>query len=129
MSYEIVYNSDSHFLGIKIQGKYAFAEGKELIVEVAKAIKKNDCFLLLVDVRDIESGFSIFELFETPRILHNVMSAADIPVHQIKRAVLTKKGMLTSVFDSKFMEDVNTNSGLKMKLFHDMDEAQKWLLK
>lgn len=128
MSYEIVYNSELHFLGVTIQGKYAFAEGKELIVEVAEAIKKNDCFLLLIDVRNIELGFSIFEFYETPRILHDVMSAANIPIHRIKRAVLIKKGMLTSVFDSKFMENVNINSGLKMKLFHDTDEAQKWLL-
>lgn len=79
---------------------------------------RNSCNKILADDRLQENNLSDFELFELAEYQSHIMPAI------IKMAIVTNKKQLEKV---RLWESTGRNRGAKVKLFIDLETADKWL--
>ena len=123
MSHTIIYNSESHVIEIKVQGKLTVDEIREITSEIAQIAVAKNCFLCLSDLREARLNLSTLELYELPQIISDMLASAGVNVHGFKRALVVAKDLE----NFRFFETVTSNRSQNARLFQDIDEAKKWL--
>ena len=123
MTHTVTYNPVLGVIETVGQGKLTFSEAKEIITDITKIAVEKDCFLCLSDYRHAIIEMSILEIFNIPRILADIVTSFGLYPAKFKRALIVEK----SLSDFEFFETVSVNIGHHIRLFHDIDEAKKWL--
>ncbi len=124
MPYTINYNPETRIIEMKIHDDFRFSEGSEIISELIRVIKEQNCFLILNVMRAAKMKLSTFDIYELPKLLANTFDSSEVNSHKLKRALVVEKDLE----DYKFFETVTGNRGQQLRLFFDLDEAKKWLL-
>ena len=125
MPHTVTYNPETHIVETKAHGNLTLEEAKELIFDIGQACAENNCFLCLSDYRDVTLKLSTLDIYSIPQILSDKLASMGLPANKVKRAVVIAK----DIRDFEFFETVTINRGQNIKLFQDIDEAKKWLLK
>ena len=125
MSHTVTYNPETHIVETKAHGNLTLDEAKELISDIGQACVENNCFLCPSDYRDVTLKLSTLDIYSIPHILSETLASMGLPANKVKRAVVVAK----DTRDFEFFETVTINNGQNIKLFQDIDEAKKWLLK
>jgi len=125
MSHQVAYNPDSGLIETKVQGDLSLEEAKELITEIGTAARENNCFLCLSDYRETTMHLSTIEIYDIPQLLSGMLESMGVDAQKFKRAIVVAK----SLKDFHFYETVTLNTGQNIRLFADIEEARKWLLK
>ena len=123
MPHTIIYNSEERIIEIKVQGDLSLNEVKEIITEVARVAKEQNCFLVLNDMREATVKLSILEIYGLPKTMVDIAASFGLDVYKFKRAVVIAQPL--KVYE--FFETVTLNRTQSTKHFFDMDEARKWL--
>jgi len=124
MAHTLTYNADLNILELKVQEILDLSEIRQITSESVQLVKKHNCFLLLSDFREATLKLSVFEIYETPKIIAEIFDASGLPIYQVKRAVVAARDLA----DFGFFETVTKNQMQNAKLFQDVEEAKKWLL-
>lgn len=124
MAYTVTYNPGLGVIETTAQGKLTLREAKEIIFEIAKTAREQNCFLCLSDYREATMDMSTLQIHEIPDVLASIVSSLGLRPGQFKRAIIVEK----SFEDFYFFETVTLNAGQNIKLFQDIDEAKNWLL-
>lgn len=123
MPHVIIYNSEARVIEITIQGDFSLSEAKEIISEATQVAKEQNCFLVLTDLREATLKLSTLEIYELPNVVSDKLASSGLHAYEFKRAFVAAKDLK----DYDFFETVTVNRGQNAKLFHDVDEAKKWL--
>ena len=124
MTHTIVYNPGLGIIETTTQGTLTLSEAKEIILEIAQLGKEKNCYLCLSDYREAALDMSTLQIHDLPGVLTNTVNSLGLRPGQFKRAIVVKQ----SFPDYHFFETVTLNAGQNIRLFHDRDEAKKWLL-
>ena len=124
MAQTTVYNSEAHIIETKFEGKLALKEAKKIISKIAQVAKENNCFLCLSDYRDAELNLTTSDIYNLPKLLSDMTAQEGLSATTFKRAIVVRNNLE----DFRFFETVTLNSMQNAKLFHEVDEAKKWLL-
>ncbi len=114
MPEEVYFDRDANLLRVRAWGFdpiETWLSSREKVIQLAA---KHQVFKLIVDVRDLESGPSILDIFDFGQ---------DWP-HEIKTAILV--GEKTDE-DVLFVETVAVNRSKQMQIFYDERDAMVWL--
>ncbi len=125
MPHTVTYNSETHIVKTKAHGNLTLDEAKELIFDIGQVCVEKNCFLCLSDYREVILELSTLDIYSIPRLLSDILASMGLLANKVKRAVVVAK----DIRDFEFFETVTINSGQNIKLFQDIDEAKKWLLK
>jgi hypothetical protein len=123
MTHTVIYNPVLGVIETVGQGKLTLSEAKEIITEITKIAVEKDCYLCLSDYRQATVEMSITEIFDLPRILADIVISFGLYAGKFRRALVIEQGLT----DFRFFETVTINFGQHIRLFHDIDEAKKWL--
>ncbi len=117
MKYKINYQIKNDFLRVELSGNYPLEKFKEISGDIDKVIDENDISKVLVDLREFEGRFGVFDginhienFREESKFLQ--FAILDIPDHKEK---------------NDFFENASFNRGYKLLFFYNEDEAFKWL--
>ena len=117
MKYKINYQIKNDFLRVELTGNYPLEKFKEISGDIDKVIDENDISKVLVDLREFEGRFGVFDginhienFREESKFLQ--FAILDIPDHKEK---------------NDFFENASFNRGYKLLFFYNEDEAFKWL--
>ena len=117
MKYKINYQIKNDFLRVELSGNYPLEKFKEISADIDKVIDENDVSKVLVDLREFEGRFGVFDgikhienFREESKFLQ--FAILDIPDHKEK---------------NDFFENASFNRGYKLLFFYNEDEAFKWL--
>ena len=117
MKYKINYQIKNDFLRVELSGNYPLEKFKEISADIDKVIDENDISKVLVDLREFEGRFGVFDginhienFREESKFLQ--FAILDIPDHKEK---------------NDFFENASFNRGYKLLFFYNEDEAFKWL--
>jgi hypothetical protein len=124
MPHKVTYNLKTHIVESEIYGILSLNESIELISSIGQVCAENNCSLCLSDYRKATLDLSILELYDIPKRLTNILDSLGLSAHKIKRAIVVSE----NTKDFHFYETVTLNNGQIIKLFQDINEAQKWLL-
>ena len=124
MPHKVTYNLETHIVESEINGDLSLDESIELITSIGRACAENNCSLCLSDYRGATLNLSVFELYDVPNKLSNILDSLGLSAHKIKRAIVVSE----NVKDFRFYETVTLNNGQRIKMFQDINEARKWLL-
>jgi len=125
MPHTVTYNSETHVVETKAHGNLTLDEAKELIFDIGQVCVEKNCFLCLSDYREATLNLSTLDIYSIPQLLSDILASMGLPANKVKRAVVVAK----DIKDFEFFETVTINRGQNIKLFQDIDEAKKWLLK
>lgn len=125
MAYIYNYLPEEEFFEVAFTGDVTLEELKRLINEIWEKIIKTGCKRILSNTLDANISLSILDFFELARYIFEFAKEKNIKLSSFKRAYVGKKGLKTL----RFYETVLLNRGQNMKLFHDREEARKWLVK
>jgi len=107
----------------KIQGILTFNEVKNMIAEMASLAKEKNCRLLLADYSEAVLQLSTVEIYDLPQAASEIVASSGVQLHELKRALVVKNDLN----DYRFFETVTLNNGQNAKMFHDIDQAKRWL--
>ncbi len=124
MAQTTVYNAESQLIETKFEGIVAFKDVKEIVSKIAQVAKEHNCFLCLSDYRDAELKLTTSEIYNLPKLLSDITALYGLCATAFKRAVVARMGLE----DFHFFETVTLNNMQNARLFHDLAEAEKWLL-
>lgn len=117
MKYKINYQIKNDFLRVELSGNYPLEKFKEISGDIDKVIDENDISKVLVDLREFEGRFGVFDginhienFREESKFLQ--FAILDIPDNKEK---------------NDFFENASFNRGYKLLFFYNEDEAYKWL--
>ena len=127
MTHTLTYNSDLHFLELKVQETLLLSEVRQIISESVQLVRKHNCFLILSDYRDATLNLSTFEIYEIPKIIIEIFTGSGLSASKVKRALLVAV-VAKDLKDFSFLETVTINRMQNAKIFQDFDRAKKWLL-
>ena len=118
VTYLIKFNENAGFIVITIEGDFSMSILKELASEVAEEVKTTGCTKILNDMLKANLTASVAEIYNMPR--EALKSGVK---RSIKRALVVPENHK----DFHFLEVVFQNQGNIVKIFHTIDEAEKWL--
>jgi hypothetical protein len=125
MPHSMRYNAETGIVEITHQGMMKFAEIKEIYTKALHLAKKNATPLFLSDFREARLGLSTSEIYQLPEIFSEMTASAGREMKNIKRAIIISE----DADDFHFFETVSANRGQNaVKIFHDGDDATRWLL-
>jgi hypothetical protein len=103
---------------VKTKGEMDVPSANAMVKAVADAAVETQCFVHLIDHREMTFAFSLMDYYDRPHINENWASrAGSKPPWSSKQ--LTK--------DTRFMETVFQNRGYNLRHFTDIEEAKAWL--
>jgi hypothetical protein len=123
MMHTITYNPRDNIIEVYVQGDLTLQRIKEIVSEVLKACKEQNCLFILSDFREAVVKLSTMEIYELPKVLSEMAVSSGLVVYKLRRAFVAQKRL----DDLEFFETVTANKGQNMKLFHDIDDAKEWL--
>ncbi len=122
------YNLETHVVEIELHGQITFSEIKEIYSQAMRIAKDQNSSLFFSDYREAVLCLSIMEIYQLPQIFADIATAIGFSPYQLKRAIIPSKRYNPDGY--QFFETVSINRGQSLaKLFHDIDEAKKWLSK
>src|SRR5262245_33175034 len=113
MTHTITYNSRDHIIEVKVQGDLTLQRVQEIVSEVAKVSKEQNCFHILNDLREAIVKLSIHEIYELPKTLSEIAASFGLGIHAFKRAFVAPKEQANLTF----FENVSFNRGQREKYF------------
>jgi hypothetical protein len=117
MKYKINYQIKNDFLRVELSGNYPLEKFKEISADIDKVIDENDISKVLVDLRDFEGRFGVFDginHIENFREESKFLQFAILDVIEHKEK-------------NDFFENASFNRGYKLLFFYNENEAFKWL--
>lgn len=123
MPYDISYDADADILSVTHHETFDLDTADGLIEDILSAVKKHQCYRILIDYRGIELSGTITKIYYVPKKVSKALSEAGLRSYAIKRALVISG--YTRGF--RFLEAVSLNRGQPLKIFQDIDEAKKWL--
>ena len=101
-------------------------EAKEIISEAAQIAIEQNVFSFLGDYREAVLKLSTTAIYELPKILSDIFISLGIQPHQLNR-VFVASVVEKDAEGFRFYETVSLNRGQNTRLFHDIEEAKRWL--
>jgi hypothetical protein len=123
MSYNISYDADEDILSVTHHETFDLDTADGFIEDILSAVKKHQCYRILVDYRGIELIGTITKIYDVPKKVSKALSKAGLRSHAIKRALVVSG--YTKGF--RFLETVSITRGQPLRIFQDIDKAKKWL--
>ena len=123
MPYSIEYDSVG-IIRIKVQGALSLAGIRDVAPGLAQLIKEKHCPRLLTDLREARLKLSMPDIYTLPKLVSEIASARDLPIHTLKRAIVVSQDTKLAYF----FETVSRNRVQNVQLFYDDTSAQQWLL-
>jgi hypothetical protein len=122
MSSSIAYDSSCDLILVTLVGSIDKRTMDELTMETLRLVQQHSCFRVLADLRQATSAVSTLDLFQRARETAQHVSTSSIPP-SYKRALLVGD----NIEDPRFFETVSQNREQQVRVFHDMEQAQRWL--
>jgi hypothetical protein len=123
MSNSIVYDPSSGLICVTLVGAVDKQMMNDLTMQTLRLVQQHSCFRVLADLRQASSAVSTLDLFQRARETAQHVSATNIP-SSYKRALVVGD----NVEDPRFFETVSQNREQQVRIFHDMEEAKRWLM-
>jgi hypothetical protein len=118
MSYSIKFNPDTDCIVLIFEHNVTMKSLKEAALRAGQMFEETRCNRILNDRSAATMDLSFMEIFSSPAITDEAKIA-----RTAKRALL-----LPSNFqDASFLENVSQNKGHHLKVFNDLESAEKWL--
>ena len=96
----------------------------EFLDEVIKTAREANCYRILTDMRAAELKLSLVDIYALPGLVLKAAVRIDLNAYAAKRALVTSANQE----EWQFYETVSRNRSHNVRLFHDIEEAKKWLL-
>lgn len=125
MAYTVEYNSTENIVESHFQGETTLEELREMARKVMPIVNETNCMNVLTDLSNAYLNTSILDLFYHPQTLAEIIEEAGISFRDLRRAFVIAEDIEKEMF--KFYENVAVNRGHTVMLFHDIEEARKWL--
>lgn len=122
MSNSIVYDSSCDLILVTLAGSIDKRMMDELTMQTLRLVQQHSCFRVLADLRQASSAVSTIDLFQRARETAQHVSQANIP-SSYKRALIVGDNFE----DPQFFETVSQNREQQVRIFHDIEEAKRWL--
>ena len=119
MEWTIDYLSVEHLLYIKTRGVMTRESANAYFRQIVDAVNTYKCTRQLVDHRETDFAFSIFEYYERPEVNRQLGLSYDWKVAMVFKQLDE---------NTKFMETVFRNRGYNLHQFDNIDEARAWVL-
>ncbi len=120
MEYRAAYSNEKTMVILKITGELNPSLIAEPLMAAARLLMKNNCSMLLSDLRDTFSTSTIVQTYHLPDIFKQIGFQ-----HHLCQALVVRKLYKTM----RFAETVCMNRSWKMRAFTDPEDAQDWLLR
>ena len=114
----IEHHPQENMLLVKTKGEMDVPSANAMVKAVADVAAKTQCFLHLIDHREMTFAFSLMDYYDRPHINEKLGVS-----RRFKTAMVFKE--LTK--DTRFMETVFQNRGYNLRHFTDIEEAKTWL--
>ena len=112
-------------ISIKVQGTLTMTVVRNFAMDAVHLAKEKDCFRVLTDLQEAKLRLSMLELYNLPKVLSEIAATTGLQVYQFKRVVITRDDDEELL---PFYENVARNRIQNLRLFHDVESAQQWLL-
>ena len=107
-----------NMLLVKTEGKMDVPSANAMVKAVAEAADEHQCFVHLIDHREMTFAFGLMDYYDRPHINEKLGVLRSFKTAMVFRQ-LTK--------DTRFMETVFQNRGYNLRHFTDIEEAKAWL--
>jgi len=124
MPYSMEYDEQG-IISIKVQGALTMTVVRNFATDAVHLAKEKNCFRVLTDLREATLKLSMLELYNLPKVLSEIAATTGLQVYQFKRVVITRDDDEELL---PFYENVARNRIQNLRLFHDVESAQQWLL-
>ncbi len=124
MGHTVNYNHETDCIEIIVDGELTFDDAKSIVEDAATTFEKHKCYKFLTDFSKTKLSVNTFELYSFAELISETVSAAGIPLHKVKRAVLTGP----EIADYDFLETLSVNRGHNLRIFDSLDKAKSWLI-
>jgi len=124
MPYKIAYNPNLRIIEITYWGEITIDELVQTIWDTARVLAETKSSLVLNDFRGTTLEMPITEIYLIPDKISEIMAATGGKIYNIRRAIVHDGFEETF----RFFETTSVNRGHRVKKFHDIEEARKWLL-
>lgn len=114
----IQHHLQENMLLVKTKGEMDVPSANAMVKAVADAATETQCFVHLIDHREMTFAFSLMDYYDRPHINERLGVS-----RRFKTAMVFKE--LTK--DTRFMETVFQNRGYNLRHFTDIEEAKTWL--
>lgn len=119
MAIQCTIHVEGDVLRVKATGKDdSVKEVIEYGLAILDAAISSECSRVLCDERELDYALKTFETFEAAKFI------AEKAPRVIKAAIVCKPEHME---EAQFWETVATNRGLHVRMFHDLDEAERWI--
>ena len=115
-------NHENQLVTITVAGEVFQKDGEEIIT-IARTTAAQHGYNLLYDMRQAKTSFQFVGWFELPRKLDVFKH---LETRRVKAAILIRPDD-NAAEGYKFYETVTGNVGISLRIFHNEDEAVKWL--
>jgi hypothetical protein len=123
MPNSVTYDAGSDLILISCNATVNSSAIHEIASAMAVVAKKYECFRILSDFREATLDLSLIEIYDLPKLVADILSAAGLQVHKYKRALVVTNDM----DDFVFFETVSRNRGQPVMLFRSIEKAKEWL--
>ena len=123
MSNSIIYDHSSGLICVTLVGAIDKRMMDDLTMQTLRLVQQHSCFRVLADIRQANSTVSTIDLFQRARETAQYVSDSNIP-SSYKRALVIGD----NVEDPRFFETVSQNRAQQVRIFHDVEEAKRWLM-
>ena len=120
MSSYVTYDPASHMVVVTLIGVIDEATMNATAAEARRIAFEHSCFKMLGDLRQAVSAVSTIAIFGRAQQSRESFGSQ---APQTKRAIV----IADHSEDALFYETVSVNRGQNVRLFHDIDEAKRWL--
>lgn len=118
--WKIEHVTEENILLVKSKGQMDVPSANAMVKAIADAAGEHQCFVHLIDHRDMTFAFNLSDFYDRPTINEKLGVS-----RRFKTAMVFSK--LTE--NTKFMETVFRNRGYNLRHFQNIDEAKSWLKK
>ena len=123
MSIEVAFNEQEQIIEARVIGDFDYDTIRELVPQIAKLVKENDCKKIFLDARQMNISLSTAMIYMAPAKMAKEFEKFDLAIHHLRRALLIR-GFEKNM---RFLETVSLNQAQSMRLFENEEEAKTWL--
>lgn len=120
MESSVLYDPDSHTILVMLVGAIDEVTMNETAAKARRVAEEHACFNVLADLRQARSAVSTVAIFGRAKESQQLYGRK---TQDSKRALVVAENSE----DAIFYETVSQNRGQNVRLFHDIDEAKRWL--
>lgn len=124
MPYSAVYNPNLRIVEITYWGKITIDELVQTTWDVARMLAETKSSLVLSDFRGTILEMPITEIYLIPDKISEIITATGGKIYNVRRAIV-HDGFEEAY---RFFETTSVNRGHRVRKFHNIEDARKWLL-